>query len=479
MSDKRVRFAPSPTGYLHIGGARTALFNFLFARHEKGKFILRIEDTDEQRSTSEYEEKMLEDMIWLGLKWDEGPSAGGDCGPYRQSQRIEIYREYSEKLVEEGKAYPCYCTDEELVRKRDKMKREGVPPQYDGTCRDLTEEDRKERRKAGLPESIRFIVPAGEEKRINDIARGEVVFPPGMVGDFVILRSNGLPTYNFAAAVDDALMRISHVIRGSEHLSNTLRQVMIYEALGLEMPLFAHIPLILGPDRTKLSKRHGAPNIRDYRERGYPPEAVVNYISFLGWSSHSGKEILSMQELVDEFELERVSDSPSIFDEAKLNWVSSQHVRAGGSAAYFDMASGYFPERFTSGYSREKLERIFDVVSENLPYFAMLPSEAAPFRPGPPDYSEEGLSVLEGKGDLIDAFITGFEGGVGMDREEIQGIIKRAGKECSVKGKELYMPLRAALTGGVHGPDLSTIIMVRGKEDVVGVLKGARMLAER
>jgi len=380
----RVRFAPSPTGYLHMGGARTALFNWLFARHEGGNFILRIEDTDVARSTRELEAGLLEDLKWLGLEWDEGPDVGGEYGPYRQSERLDIYRKYVDELVSSGKAYPCFCTDEELERKRNEMLGAGKPPHYDGTCRNLTPSEIEERRREGRPESIRFRVDERASKKLHDLIRGEVNFPAGMVGDFVVLRSNGLPTYNFAATIDDYLMRITHVIRGEEHLSNTLRQLFIYEALGFETPEFAHIPLILGKDRTKLSKRHGAPNIKDFREMGYPREGIVNYLAFLGWSPSEEKEILTIDELISLFSLEDVSKSPGIFDEVKLNWVCAQHVRAGGSDRYIDEALKFFPEVFKEHYSREQLREIFEILSENLPYFGRIEVEAASFAPGPP-----------------------------------------------------------------------------------------------
>ena len=300
MKEVRVRFAPSPTGHLHVGGARTALFNWLFARHERGRFILRVEDTDVERSSADLETGILEDLRWLGLVWDEGPDRGGAFGPYRQSERVAAYRDGARRLVAEGKAYPCFCTDEELERKKEARRAANLPPQYDGACRRLSETERARKRSEGRPESVRFVVPDDAGRRLDDLIRGEVAFPGGMVGDFVILRSNGLPTYNFAAATDDAAMAITHVIRGEEHLSNTLRQIMIYEAFDLAPPAFAHIPLILGPDRSKLSKRHGAPNVYDFHMRGYPAEAIVNYLAFLGWSPPGEGEILRLLEEIYE-----------------------------------------------------------------------------------------------------------------------------------------------------------------------------------
>jgi len=468
-----VRFAPSPTGYLHVGGARTALFNWLFSRHEGGSFVLRIEDTDVERSTEQYERQLLEDMAWLGLKWDEGPGSGGEYGPYRQSERVGIYGEYVGKLLDGGMAYRCYCTDEELADMKEKRLAAGLPPRYDGRCRKLTDQERGRLKGEGRPESVRFAVSGDSQVKISDIIRGEVTFPEGMVGDFIISRSNGLPTYNFAAAVDDALMNITHVIRGEEHLSNTYRQVMIYEALGFGMPAFAHIPLILGSDRSKLSKRHGAPNIKEYRARGYPSEAVVNYLAFLGWSAPGGEEIMSLEELSEKFGLDRVSDSPGIFDEGKLNWVSAHHVREGGSGRYLDEALPFFPGELLDHYDREAIAGIMDILSENLPSFSKIPDEVAPFRPGTPEMDGEAAKELEGAGELL-ASVAGELGRCGRwDEDEIRQAVKRAGKLCGVKGRGLYMPVRAALTGVTHGPDLTSIIRIRGKEDVLASLEAS------
>ena len=484
MSGVRVRFAPSPTGYLHVGGARTALFNYLFARHEGGVFVLRIEDTDIERSSAELDAMMIEDMKWLGLDWDEGPGVGGPHGPYRQSERIGIYGEHAARLVSEGLAFPCFCSNEELARKREKASREGRPPRYDGTCRELGGEERERLRKEGRPESLRFRVETDEGVSLDDAIRGEVAFPPDMAGDFVILRSNGLPTYNFAAVVDDALMEITHVIRGEEHLSNTFRQLLLYDALGFGRPRFAHIPLILGPDRSKLSKRHGAPNIKDFREQGYPVEAVVNYLAFLGWSPKDEREIFSPEELVSEFTLGNVASSPGIFDRVKLDWVSARHMRAGGSERYLDEALRYFPEEFTKSYERPELALIFDVAAENLSCFSRLEESIAPFRRVTTESTkfdgkvvvtnEEARPYLENAAALLHALADELQSLDEWSALEIKGAIKRAGSQRGVKGKALFMPIRAALTGEVHGPDLATIIEIRGREDIISTLRAVR-----
>lgn len=473
MKNVRVRFAPSPTGHLHVGGARTALFNWLFARHEGGSFLLRIEDTDVERSEARLEEELMRDLAWLGLAWDEGPERGGDFGPYRQSERLHIYREHAERLLAEGKAYPCFCTDGELERKKEARRASGLPPQYDGACRSLGAVERERKRVEGRPESVRFAVQAHEERRLDDLVRGSVLFPAGMVGDFVLIRSNGLPTYNFAATIDDSLMAITHVIRGEEHLPNTVRQLMIYEALGLEKPLFAHIPLILGADRSKLSKRHGAPNVGDFRERGYPAEAIVNYLAFLGWSPVGSQEILAAEELVRDFTLERVSPSPGIFDEVKLSWVSAQHIRAGGSARYFEDALDYFPKDIKNGYPRERLKDIFDILSENLPCFSKIEEEMSPFRIGPPALVGEAREAIAGAGALLAALRDALAGCSEWNAQAIGPLIKSTGGRLNVKGKALYMPLRAAVTGALHGPDLARILEIRGKADTIESLRSA------
>lgn len=473
MKETRVRFAPSPTGHLHMGGARTALFNWLFARHENGRFIVRVEDTDVERSERALEKQLLEDLAWLGLAWDEGPGDEGPRGPYRQSDRVDIYREHADRLVAAGLAYSCFCTEEELERRREEMTARGEPPRYDGRCRCLTEEERESRRREGLAESVRFRFPPDEERRIDDIVRGEVVFPPGMVGDFVIMRSNGMPTYNFAAAVDDALMGITHVIRGEEHLSNTLRQVVVYEALGFEIPRFAHLPLILGPDRSKLSKRHGAPNVADFRERGFPRDGIVNYLALLGWSTGDDREILPVQEIAGAFTLDRVSPSPSIFDEVKMEWVCARHVREGGARRWLDEAMPWFPPGFVDAYDRPALERIFDIAAEHLPRFSLLPEAVAPFSPGVPEPNGEAREALAGAAPVLAAVRDALAGLDPWERDSIAAAVKTAGAAAGAKGKRLFMPLRAALTGSAHGPDLSSVIEIRGRADVLAALDHA------
>ncbi|MGC8938329.1 MAG: glutamate--tRNA ligase, partial [Thermodesulfovibrio sp.] len=330
----RVRFAPSPTGHLHIGGARTALFNWLFARHYSGKFILRIEDTDRSRSTEEYIESIIEAMKWLGLNWDEGP--------FRQTDRMEIYKKYAYKLLNEGKAYCCYCTPEELEERRQKAMKEGKPPRYDRRCREITE-------KLDKPFAIRFKMPLEGETVVNDLVKGAVTFKNSELEDLVILRSDGTPTYNFCVVVDDFEMKITHVIRGEDHLNNTPKQIHIYHALGMNPPEFAHIPMILGKDRSRLSKRHGATSVLAYRDEGYLSDAVVNYLARLGWS-HGDQEIFTREELIKYFNLQQVGKANAVFDPEKLLWLNSEYIKLTPKEKLFELVK---PFLIKEGYLRE------------------------------------------------------------------------------------------------------------------------------
>ena len=322
----RVRFAPSPTGYLHIGGARTAMYNYLYAKAMGGKYILRIEDTDTERSERKFEDSQIEDLKWLGITHDEGPDVGGDYGPYRQSERGHIYKSWAEKLLDRGHAYHCFCTEEELTAKKEIATTEKQAPHYDGKCRNLTKAEVTTRIAAGEEAVIRFKAPL-KAYAFTDHVRGEVVFPEGMVGDFVIMRANGIPVYNYAVVVDDASMKITHVIRAEEHLPNTLRQLMLYEAFGETPPEFAHGSLLIGEDRQKLSKRHGATSVNLYKEMNYLPAALLNYLCLLGWSHPEEKDIFDIHTLGTIFNLDRFTKAPAIYDIKKLDFINGQHLR--------------------------------------------------------------------------------------------------------------------------------------------------------
>ena len=333
MPDKvRVRFAPSPTGSLHIGGARTALFNLLFARHNNGTFVLRIEDTDTERSTEESAAQIIRSMRWLDLDWDEGPEKGGDFGPYFQSQRLELYKKEVDRLLAEGKAYRCYCTPEELAERREAALKAGKPPKYDGTCRNLTAEQIEKYEAEGRKYAIRLKMPEEGQTEVNDLIRGRVVFENSVLDDFIIVKSNGIPTYNFACVIDDNAMQITHIIRAEEHLSNTPKQIQAYLALGYEIPQFAHVPMILAPDRSKLSKRHGATSVEEFREQGYLAKAIINYLTLLGWSPEGTEEIFEIDKAIKEFTLERVNKTAAIYDVKKLTWINGHYMRELDSA---------------------------------------------------------------------------------------------------------------------------------------------------
>jgi len=473
-STVRVRFAPSPTGYLHVGGARTAIFNWLWARHTGGALVLRIEDTDVERSTPESEAALIEDLKWLGLDWDEGPDVGGARGPYRQSDREEVYRGVAAVFVADAHAYPCFCTDELLEQKRLAARVAGRPPQYDGTCRDLTQQQIDEKRDAGIPEVTRFRVPDGLV-RFDDVVRGEMTLDHSMVGDFVIVRSNGLPTYNFAAAIDDARMDITHVIRGEEHLSNTLRQILVYNALGASHPVFVHVPLILAEDRSKLSKRHGAASVEELRRRGFIPSAVFNYLVLLGWSHPEGKEVLTREETIEAFDIARIGKAAGVFDPDKLAWMNGQHLRALPAERFHPLARPFLPEWVSTQYDASAIDAILDVLQDSIETLDQLPGLCAVFA-DPVEFEPEAAEVLkdEGAKGVLTAFATALEAQEGeLTPEVFKASAKVAGKEAGRKGKELFFPLRAAITGRVHGPDLSRTAAVKGRERVARLVASA------
>src|SRR5574344_2742704 len=326
MEEVRVRFAPSPTGYLHIGGARTALFNWLFARKHNGKLVLRIEDTDTERLKADSVSQILVSLKWLGLNWDEGPEVGGPNGPYFQSQRLDIYQKYIDQLLKEGKAYYCFCTPAELEAQREKQRQAKQPFRYARTCRDLSKEEVEKRLAAGEPHSIRIKIPVDGTMTVHDLIHGDVEFDLTQFDDFVIVKSNGIPTYNFAVVIDDYLMQITHVLRAEEHLSNTPKQILIYEALGFKVPKFGHMPMILAPDRSKLSKRHGATSVEEFRSQGYLHEAIVNYLTLLGWAPGSEEELFTLEETVKQFDFSKMSKKAAIYDTKKLTWLNGHYL---------------------------------------------------------------------------------------------------------------------------------------------------------
>lgn len=475
-NDKRikVRFAPSPTGHLHIGGARTALFNYLFAKRMGGIFLLRIEDTDLERSTVESEKVIIEGLKWLGMNWDEGMEVGGERGPYRSTERIEIYTLYIEKLLRSGDAYYCYCTPEELEAERQELMAKGEMPRYLGRCRNLTPEQKKKYEQEGRKPSIRFKVPEGKVIKVNDVVRGMVEFESDGIGDFIIVKSDGTPVYNFAVVIDDYLMEITHVIRGEEHLSNTPRQLLIYEALGFEQPVFAHVSLILGKDRTKMSKRHGSTWVEQYIEAGYLPEAIINFLVLMGWSPGEEREIFSLEELENKFSLERVSKNPAVFDIDKLNWMNGQYIRNTPVERITKLA---IPHLLKSGFIKdiekidlEWLQKLVGIVQGELSYVGEVSEKVRIFFDDdakPKDAEAEEVMKMEHVPELLKAFKQKVVNVQLINDEFAKGVFKEIQNETGIKGKNLYMPIRVAITGQVHGPELVEILKILGRETLI------------
>ncbi len=486
----RVRFAPSPTGLLHVGNARTALYNWLFARSNGGKFLLRIEDTDLERSEVRHETQLIEDLLWLGLDWDEGPGEPGtpdkgDYGPYRQSERLEIYAEHTQRLLAEGKAYRCFCTPEELEAERSRAVAEQGPQVYSGRCRDLTPAEIEKNLAAGKPFAIRLKIGA-EPLRFHDIVRGPVEFPADTVSDLILVRSAssisaGVPVYNYVVTIDDALMQITHVIRGDDHISNTPRQVAIYQALGWPVPEFAHLSTILGADRERLSKRHGATSISTFREMGYLPEALVNYLALLGWGAEDGKtETFTMAELTKAFSLQRVTPSPAIFDFDKLNWLNRHYLKLAAPERLSTLAWGYFADRLPARDAAPEpvknwFARLLALFVPYVDHLDQLPLKAAPvfaFDPASARANQENAAVLAvGSAHTV---LTELAGRVRahsgpVTPEAFKAWMNEIKAAAGVKGKELFHPVRIALIGSHSGPEFDKLIPLIEDGAVLGL----------
>ncbi|WP_346206774.1 glutamate--tRNA ligase [Caldifermentibacillus hisashii] len=475
MSDIRVRYAPSPTGHLHIGNARTALFNYLFARNQKGQFIIRIEDTDQKRNIAGGEESQLKYLKWLGMDWDESVDVGGEYGPYRQSERLDIYKKYYEDLLEKGLAYKCYCTEEELEKEREEQIARGEAPRYSGKCRHLTKEDQARLEAEGRKPSIRFRVLGGKVYRFNDIVKGEVSFASEDIGDFVIVKKDGMPLYNFAVAIDDHLMKISHVLRGDDHISNTPKQLMIYEAFGWEPPTFGHMTLIVNENHKKLSKRDESiiQFIEQYEALGYLPEALFNFIALLGWSPVGEEEIFSKEELIEIFDPARLSKSPAVFDRQKLIWMNNQYMKKLPVEKVVELALPHLVSagRVPENPSPEQLEMVNKLVAlyqEQMSYGAEIVSLSELFFKEEISYDETGKAILseEQVPEVLRAFLQELEHLEPFEAVEIKAAIKRVQKATGQKGKKLFMPIRVAVTGQEHGPELPNTIELLGKETV-------------
>jgi nondiscriminating glutamyl-tRNA synthetase len=481
----RVRFAPSPTGHLHIGGARTALFNYLFAKKHGGTYILRIEDTDTSRNKDDAEEKLIRAFRWLGLTWDEGPDVGGDYGPYRSMERLDTYQPFLDRLVSEEKAYPCFCTKEELEAEREAAQQNGQTPRYSGKCRHLSKEERQAKIDANIPYVIRFAVTGDNEIQFQDHIRGDMSFQRADIEDFVICKSDGVPTYHFAVTIDDSLMEITHVIRGEEHLSNTPKHVLLFEAIGSPVPEFAHIPLILNENGKKLSKRDETilQFIEQYHDLGYLPDAVNNYLALLGWSpggEYNEEEIFSLDKLIELFSLDRINKAGAIFNQEKLSWVNSQYIKAIELDSLIVLCKPYLEnDKEYQEYLRQneidgedanertrELVALFQTgmnrISDIVPLIKLFTSENAM-------YDEEANQVLiqEQVPAVLASFATKINELAEYTPAEIKKTLKAVQKETGFKGKQLFMPIRATATGQVHGPDLNQTLYLLGKEKVL------------
>ncbi len=491
MKQVRVRFAPSPTGHLHVGGARTAIFNWLFAKRHNGAFIVRVEDTDQERSTRASEQMVLDDLRWLGMQWDEGPEVGGPHAPYRQSERTEIYKRVGEQLLSTSHVYRCFCTDEELDSKRAAAEAAEKSPHYDLTCYRLSGEEVESKVAAGIPNVIRFHVPKREESAhgpnhvsgprppapglsqsgdvtINDLIRGEVSWKAESLGDFIVLRSDGMPTYNFSVVVDDHEMEISHVIRAEEHLTNTHRQVLLYRAMNWDVPEFAHVSLILGQDRSKLSKRHGATSVSAYAEEGFLPDAMMNYLTLLGWSAPDEREVFTRDYAIGNFTLERVNASPAVFDPQKFEWLNGQYLHASEPSALRQGVQESLSARewiTEAGPEVEAwLDDAIDVMKVAVLRTTQLVEEMAIFFEFFPERALvdlESAAALEGEAarGLIQVLADDLEAfGAPENADQYQQMSARLKEKSGLKGKQLFMPMRVALTGVTHGRELARII---------------------
>ena len=470
-SQVRVRFAPSPTGQLHVGNARTALFNWLFARQTGGVMVLRIEDTDLERSEARFESQLLDDLKWLGLDWDEGPDVGGPYAPYRQSDRLAIYREHAERLVSQAKAYRCFCTPEELEQDRARKLANQQPPIYSGKCRMLDPAEAQRRRASGEAAAIRLRIPE-HPIRFHDIVHGTVEFSNEVVSDPIILRSSGIPVYNYVVVVDDALMKITHVIRGDDHLSNTPKQVALYEALDWPVPQFAHLSTILGADRERLSKRHGATSIANFRDMGVLPEALMNYLALLGWAPSGGtREIFTPEELKQEFSLERVTPSPAVFDMEKLYWLNRHYIKQSAPARVeklaepFFIAAGFLPQN-PDERTRTWFGKVVELLAPSVNKLDELPDRAAlifRYDAAAAVNSPENGEVLAApkSRDVIAAFAWQLEADSSpLTPERFKAIMNEVKAKTGAKGKDLFHPVRIALTGSHSGPEFDKLIPI-------------------
>lgn len=490
MGDIRVRFAPSPTGYLHIGGLRTALYNYLFSKGNNGKFVLRIEDTDQTRFVEGALENLIRSLEWSGITYDEGVFLEdgklvqkGDFGPYIQSQRLDIYNEYVDKLIESGHAYYCFCDMERLENLRERQKMEGNVPRYDGLCRGVSIEDAKERIAAGEEYVVRLKMPDNYQIVFDDLVRGHISINSDDVDDQVLLKSDGYPTYHMAVVVDDHLMGITHVVRGEEWISSTPKHVYLFEAFGWDIPKFVHLPTVLNESRKKLSKREGDVSVEDFKASGYLPQGLVNYLALVGWSPEGNKEIMTLEEMVEEFTFDRVASAGGIFDKKKLDWVNSHYIKELEISEFYELAkpfiidSGLVEESFFDG-DEEWTKILLETIQDSVDNLAQVPEHIKFAFEEFPEVGENELEVLKGETvpQLLDAIGKKVQGMESITLEGSKTFMKEIQKETGIKGKNLFMPTRVAITGVQHGPELANILYLLGKEKILERLEIVKTL---
>ena len=477
MEEVRVRFAPSPTGSLHIGGARTALFNWLFAHKYNGVFVLRLEDTDLLRSTEESSQGIIDGLQWLGLDWDEGPDKGGVYGPYRQSKRLPIYRKYLDELLANGQAYYCFCSSEELQQEKEAARNQKRDYKYSRRCRELTPTEVEERLQQGLRPVIRIKAPDSGTTVVQDLIRGEVEFSNALLDDFIIAKSDGWPTYNFAVVVDDSGMKITHVIRAEEHLSNTPKQLLIYEALGLNPPAFAHASMILAPDRSKLSKRHGATSVQEFRDEGYLPEALLNYLALLGWSSGDDRDLWTLDELVGEFSLDGISRSPAIYDIEKLTWMNGHYISNSNAERLLSLSGNQNQmQKYLSEYPREYLLQVLDLVGNRVKTLNEIPAAMQYFCEDVDSYDAKGVTKHFTKPNtlkILNTVINIVEKSPQFEASVIEDLLRQQAESMQLKAAELIHPTRLALSGRTNTPGLFEVMEILGREKCLHRLKKA------
>ena len=482
MSEIRVRFAPSPTGYLHIGGLRTALYNYLFSKKNGGKFVLRIEHTDQTRLVEGAIENLIQSLEWAGVKYDEGVFIEdghvverGDYGPYIQSRRLHIYRKYVEELLEMGHAYYCFCSKERLEAVREEQKVKGMVPKYDGFCRNISLEDARKRVAAGEEHVVRLKLPYNKDIHFHDLVRGDITINTNDIDDQVLLKSDGYPTYHMAVVVDDQLMGITHIVRGEEWLPSTPKHIYLYEAFGWEKPTYVHLPTVLNKERKKLSKRHGDVSVDDFRTKGYLPEGLVNYLALVGWSPDDNEEILSMEDMVEKFSFERVSKTGGIFDKDKLDWVNGHYIRSKSvdeikalSVPYL-MEAGLVDEDFVRD-NEQWLNILVDTVREGMSTLSELPEKVGFIFKDELEIEEEAYSEHldnENAPVLMNAIKEELSKIEHIDMDFAKGFMKLIQGSTGIKGKNLFMPVRVALTGSAHGPELVNVLYLLGKDKII------------